>query len=835
MKYLKLFDKHVDYQDSSSELPLLAYCKDQEDVHINTDYGDCLIAYFNIENSGLYGAGDSITDTSNVKLYYKWKKVSSDFLNYIKIDGSILDLDLLDVSEYYPMTYGEHKVVYSIKDNIDSSFYYSAFVGINFYSIDVPALLLTNTNSVFAATTALEYVKLPEGIEEIPISTFTGSGIKNIKLPDSVQIIGVNAFGGSQLQNIEFNKNLKHIYTNAFGATKLEKLILPDSVIDVSSNGFGVISTLKYVKISDNLKTLNSAVFQGCTELEDVDFGNGIETIMAGAFNGVTKLKSIILPDSVIDVQSGAFSSVTACKDIRLSNNLKIIKSGAFNTCGSKTLRIPNDVTIQGGNFNSSLIENIIFDGSVYIQGGSFTGNVKIKSLKINPYSTLDGGAFYNCLQLEDIYIDHHVNFSNGFASAFPQGNCLIKKIYLDSDITGFYSSNYYNLETLFFGDNLNIIRNNWLSGGVKNVIFGKNIKNLNEYICKGNTNIKTIIFNSSIENITGRYAFSESSLEYINLQDTSIESLPENAFTRSAIRYIELPDTLKVLPDDGVNHSAFSYCSQLEYVKLSNNCSIIPESTFHGCRSLKDIIIPPCVKTIESWVFSYTGLTHLEIPSTVERITGPLWDSNNIPPLTDVSIGILNCSTRIFNGNPRLNTLTLNGDIIYNHNDLYWIYTNILIIGNNVKTIAKQALYRTKANNVIFAENSQLTTIKESAFDQNTLINLNYLILPDSLQVIEKQAFYRTKMNIVELGSNITYIGSQSFETEASGKITSFTINTVTPPTLENSNAFTYWNLGSTTPGTYPIYVPDSAVESYKTAENWIDVSTRIFGISEK
>ena len=75
----------------------------------------------------------------------------------------------------------------------------------------------------------------------------------------------------------------------------------------------------------------------------------------------------------------------------------------------------------------------------------------------------------------------------------------------------------------------------------------------------------------------------------------------------------------------DGVTQivdSAFSGCTSLSKVKLSNNLRIIQESTFSGCTSLAEITIPDNLTIIEAETFSgCESLTEIVIPDSVSEI----------------------------------------------------------------------------------------------------------------------------------------------------------------------------------------------------------------------
>ena len=72
-----------------------------------------------------------------------------------------------------------------------------------------------------------------------------------------------------------------------------------------------------------------------------------------------------------------------------------------------------------------------------------------------------------------------------------------------------------------------------------------------------------------------------------------------------------------------------------------------------------------------------------------------------------------------------------------------------------------------------------------------------------------------------VIVGTDITSIGSEAFNKE----LTSATCLSTTPPTIADSGSF---GVGQN----YPIYVPAESVATYKAANIWISVESRIFAI---
>lgn len=69
------------------------------------------------------------------------------------------------------------------------------------------------------------------------------------------------------------------------------------------------------------------------------------------------------------------------------------------------------------------------------------------------------------------------------------------------------------------------------------------------------------------------------------------------------------------------IDNGAFSACSNLSAIKLPISLKKIGDYAFSGCTNLTSIVLPPDLTEISDGMFSWAGLTSLDIPYGVTRI----------------------------------------------------------------------------------------------------------------------------------------------------------------------------------------------------------------------
>ena len=191
----------------------------------------------------------------------------------------------------------------------------------------------------------------------------------------------------------------------------------------------------------------------------------------------------------------------------------------------------------------------------------------------------------------------------------------------------------------------------------------------------------------------------------------------------------------------------------------------------------ITSITIPNSVNSIEWYAFSNTGLTSINIPANVSSILSGAFESCR--SLKSITVDSNNTVYNDGNGS----------------NCIIETATNKLIVGCNYTTIP---------NTVV--------TLGESVFSGCTFTTIT---LPNSLTTIGQQVFtncsYLQKLTIP---SSVNYIGNSAFWSY----LWYIEFEGTTPATLQSTSIFL---------GNYPIYVPSSAVNDYKTA--WSTYASRI------
>ena len=234
-----------------------------------------------------------------------------------------------------------------------------------------------------------------------------------------------------------------------------------------------------------------------------------------------------------------------------------------------------------------------------------------------------------------------------------------------------------YELDTYWTGSDyrngVRITRCNKKGPGkvvVPETIKGYEVKWIRFYAFSNCKNMTEITIPDSVTEI-GQSAFSGcTSLSKVKLSN-SLMIIEEGAFRDcTSLKEIVIPDSVTEIRgewyENGVRHSsAFSGCTSLSKVKLSNNLTIIEAGTFSGCRSLTEIVIPDSVTSIGGSAFSgCTSLAEITISDSVTSIGSSAFEGCTSLAEIDIPDSVTRVGGFAFSGCTSLSKVKLSNNL---------------------------------------------------------------------------------------------------------------------------------------------------------------------------
>ena len=312
------------------------------------------------------------------------------------------------------------------------------------YNSDETKLLYVNPSVTGAFT-------VPATVTEIGAYAFAGSNVASVTLTENVTKIGVGAFEKSTLSSINFNgAALTEIPEYAFYASNLSYVELPASVTKIGASAFAesAISDFKAIGVTEigsnafencialrgtqtadgyvltlgqNVKTLGSNVFSGCSDLvsvnmpavekmgsytfnnakslKEVSFAEGAKTIGEYTFAN-TGVSKVTLGDGLTKIARGAFYNCNALREITLPETVKEIGMMAFQNC--RGLRVVNGIehveTFGAQAFYGSAIEQLDLQSAKVIGDFAFgtqMGQMSYKAIHMPVVESIGNFAFF--------------------------------------------------------------------------------------------------------------------------------------------------------------------------------------------------------------------------------------------------------------------------------------------------------------------------------------------------------------------------------------------------------------------------------------------------------
>jgi len=555
--------------------------------------------------------------------------------------------------------------------------------------------------------------------------------------------------------------------------------------------------------------------------------GNCVTSIDSYAFGeNYTRLKEVTIPSGVTEIGYGSFYGCSSLSSVTIweGSALTRIGNGAFNMCGNlKRINSFVDGTFELPN-SLRTIESYAFSGC------SGLVNIDIPS----GVTTIGSYAFDGCSGLTNVTIPDTVTTIGFNAFSKYDLNLPIENNIRYADTYAVGVTNDFSLTTYTIKDGTRFIGNGAFGSctNLRSITIPDSVIYINSSAFGGCSALTSCTIGNNVANI-GQSAFSGcKSLSGITIPN-SVTSIGQSAFWNcSGLTSIDIPDSVTT-----IGSSAFERCSGLTDVTIGSGITSIGNWAFSECSALTFVTInattPPILEKDEvtgyvnvfahtnAYLRIYVPCDYVDIYKVADGWSTYASKIRGIPPCGDVKFRFVATynDLRTYSAECTSTSGTI-GTATTNPSGYKSSAMTTAEIGDCITSIGTSAFTRFSGLTNVIIPNS-VSGIETNAFSR--CYSLSSVTIPNSVTSIGGSAFrYCSGATSISIGNGITNIKNYAFA--GCTNLTSVTIYAATPPTL-GIGAFDNTN-------NCIIYVPSSAVDTYKAASGWSTYASRITAI---
>ena len=530
----------------------------------------------------------------------------------------------------------------------------------------------------FANAIKLDVFDLPSGLTSIRwYAMYNCDSITDIEIPSGVTTIAdYLLYDCDNLVNVKFHSNISYIYSSAFySCNKLSNVVLPENLIKIKESAFEDCTSFTKITIPNQVQIIEPNAFAGCSNVTEVTIGTSVTSIDSYAFKNLSKVDNIVIPNSVTFIGVGAFNGWSALKEIsipfvgqsRTATYEKAVFGYIFGyeyqtAYENKYSYAYDGITGERVNYAydkswsydleyyrlgtySSIYDptNATWQYSCYKDYSESYSRYHLRSyyyyipdsitkVTVTGGSKIEAGAFLNCENITEIYLD-----------------CTIKSV---GDLA-FYNSGVINnaATDLIISGNVLIA----YKGSATTVDIPDGIEVIASRAFYDNTRISRVVLADSTQYI-GAYAFYNCTNALVNIPRISkavtvdingfagtgsIKYLDKYSYTNGNDTYyytvdeegnaiivgcsttsanITLPNTLGGYTVTAVGYKGMANCTTLTSVTIPNNIIKLDLYAFSGCTNLDTVTIPTTCVYVGQYAFA--NCTSLKTVVIAEGVT---------------------------------------------------------------------------------------------------------------------------------------------------------------------------------------------------------------------
>ena len=467
-------------------------------------------------------------------------------------------------------------------------------------SVTIPSGVTSIGTNAFYGCTGLTSVTIPSSVMSIGVSAFYGcTGLTSVTIPDSVTSIGGSAFSNCS--------GLTGVYIEDLGAWC--GINFGNNQSNPCSNAHNLYlngTLLTSVTIPDNVTSIGSLAFYGCSSLTSVTIPSSVTSIGANAFNGCTGLMSVTIDMTTIP---DAFKGMTSIQSVHIGEHTAAVVSSAFQGCSGLTGVYIEDLGAWCGiNFGNNQSNPCSNAHNLYLNGTLLT------SVTIPDNVTSIGSlAFYGCSSLTSVTIPDSVTSIGSLAF---QGCSGLTGVYIE-DLGAWCGINFGNNRS----NPCSYAHNLYLNGTLlTSVTIPDSVTSIGGSAFYGCTGLTSVTIPDSVTSIGGSAFYGCTGLTSVTIPD-SVTSIGTAAFDGcSGLTRVYIEDLGAWCGIDFVNESA-NPCSiahnlylngtRLESVTIPSDVTSIGQYAFSTCKGLKNVTIPNSVTSIGNYTFHNCSGVH--------------------------------------------------------------------------------------------------------------------------------------------------------------------------------------------------------------------------------
>lgn len=361
-------------------------------------------------------------------------------------------------------------------------------------------------------------------------------------------------------------------------------------VTSIADDVFYITFKLQTLKVPESVTHIGARAFSYCYELQQVELPPTLTDISDGLFENCTQLTELVLSDSIRTIGNRAFAYCEQLKPFEFTNTVRSVGDCAFLGCLQWTsVTLPATVEKWGNSvfLNCRNLRTVNFEMSSLYQAEDILDSWD------HEYDVFNLPA-----SMTYIDVSHLSRFSGLKAVSIDPAN-----------------PNYATEDGVLYDKAMSQLL--WYPKNKQEETFivpetVRTIKTLNK-----NSHLRKIILPDQLQSIAP-HALEETPIDSITIP-ASVTEFDECVFANcTKLKYAILHCPLSALPT-----GTFAGCTSLETFECPNSITTIGYLCFYE-SGLRSFIIPPSVRSIDSWAFARCrSLEQVSMPSQMRSIGG--------------------------------------------------------------------------------------------------------------------------------------------------------------------------------------------------------------------